>query len=118
MGNEFCGRSRREFLWEMGGGFAGTALTWLLAQSGFFAQAAEQHAGTNPLAPRKPHFPAKAKSCIFLFMYGGPSQVDTFDPKPELVKRHGEPMPNLDNDPLLKPGWHRGVFSSDVRGTL
>ncbi|MEX2261303.1 MAG: DUF1501 domain-containing protein [Bryobacteraceae bacterium] len=100
--NEFCGRSRREFLWEMGGGFAGTALTWLLAQSGFFAQAAELSPAVDPLAPKKPHFPVKAKSCIFLFMYGGPSQVDTFDPKPELVKRHGEPMPNLDDDPLLK----------------
>src|SRR5262245_6964742 len=102
MRNEFCGKSRREFLWEMGGGFAGTALTWLLAQSGFFAQAAELNPASSPLSPKKPHFPAKAKSCIFLFMYGGPSQVDTFDPKPELVKRHGEPMPNLEDDPLLK----------------
>jgi hypothetical protein len=79
----------------MGNGFVGTALTCLLSQSGFFARAAS-------LAPRSSHFPAKAKSCIFLFMYGGPSQVDTFDPKPELVKRHGQPIPNLDNDPLLK----------------
>ncbi len=96
--SEFCGRSRREFLWEAGGGFAGTALTWLLSQSGFFASAAE----TSPLAPKAPHFAAKAKSCIFLFMYGGPSQVDTWDPKPMLNKYHGEPIPNLDNDPLLK----------------
>jgi hypothetical protein len=98
---EFCGRSRREFLWETGGGFAGTALTWLLSQNGYFAQAAESPL-PNPLAPRQPHFAPSAKACIFLFMYGGPSQVDTFDPKPELNKRHGEPIPNLDNDPLLK----------------
>jgi hypothetical protein len=100
-----CGRTRREMLWEAGGGFVGTALTYLLAQDGFFgraAQAAELTPGVSPLAPKKPHFPAKAKSCIFLFMYGGPSQVDLWDPKPELVKRHGQPMPDLDSDPLLK----------------
>ncbi|MBL8292663.1 MAG: DUF1501 domain-containing protein [Bryobacterales bacterium] len=93
-----AGHSRREFLWETGAGFTGTALTWLLSQSGFFANAAE----VSPLAPKKPHFAAKAKSCIFLFMYGGPSQVDTWDPKPMLNKYHGEPMPNLESDPLLK----------------
>ena len=47
----------------------------------------------NPLAPRKPHFPAKAKNVIFLFMEGGPSQIDLFDPKPELQKWHGKPLP-------------------------
>ena len=95
-----CGRSRRELLWEAGGGFAGTALTALLLQDGFFAPAAA--AAQSPVAPRNPHFPAKAKACISLFMYGGPSQVDTWDPKPELTKRHGEPMPNLESDPLFK----------------
>src|SRR2546423_323733 len=84
---------RREFLWQMGGGFVGTALTYLLARDGFFARAAP---APNPLAPRKPHFPAKARACICLFMYGGPSQVDLWDPKPELAKRTGQPMPNLD----------------------
>ena len=100
-----CGKTRREMLWEAGGGFAGTALTYLLAQSGFFgdtAQAAGSVATASPMAPKKPHFPAKAKSCIFLFMYGGVSQMDTWDPKPELNKRHGEPMPSMDSDPLLK----------------
>ena len=98
-----CGRTRREFLWEAGGGFAGTALTYLLAGDGFFAEAAlASEAVPAPLASRKPHFAAKAKSCIFLFMYGGPSQVDTWDPKPELNKYHGKPMPNLDDDPVLK----------------
>ena len=98
-----CGRTRREFLWETGGGFAGTALTHLLAADGFFTEAAEaSEAALSPLASRKPHFAAKAKSCIFLFMYGGPSQVDTWDPKPELNRYHGQPMPNLDDDPVLK----------------
>jgi hypothetical protein len=100
----FCGRTRREFLWQAGGGFAGTALTYLLAQDGFFARAAaaEARASTPSLTPRKPHFDPKAKACIVLFMYGGVSQVDTWDPKPELTKRHGQPIPYLQSDPLLK----------------
>jgi hypothetical protein len=99
-----CGRTRREFLWQAGGGFAGTALTWLLAQDGFFGGTAQAADATslNPLAPRPPHFAPKAKRCICLFMYGGVSQVDTFDPKPELTARNGQPIPNLDNDPLFK----------------
>jgi hypothetical protein len=96
-----CGRTRREFLWQAGGGFAGTALAWLLARDGFFARADEEEAAP-PLAPKKPHFEAKATACICLFMYGGPSQVDLWDPKPELTKRHGQPIPKLDDDPLLK----------------
>ncbi len=95
---EFCGRTRRQFLWETGAGFPSVALTWLLSQSGFFANAAP----ADPLSPKPSHFPTRVKRCIFLFMYGGPSQVDTFDPKPALVKYHGQPIPNLDNDPLLK----------------
>src|SRR6185436_8892623 len=90
-----CGQARREFLWEAGGGFVATALTYLLARDGFFSgslQAAELETNTSPLAPKKPHFASKAKTCIFLFMYGGPSQVDTWDPKPELNKRHCQPM--------------------------
>jgi hypothetical protein len=98
-----CGQARREFLWQAGGGFVGTALTYLLAQDGFFGStAAAAEAPESPLAPRPPHFPARARACIMLFMYGGPSQVDLFDPKPELTKRHGQPIPNLDQDPLFK----------------
>jgi hypothetical protein len=100
-----CGRTRREFLWQTGGGFAGTALTYLLARDGFFpcpAAAAETTASDSSLTPKLPHFPARATACICLFMYGGPSQVDTWDPKPELTKHNGEPIPNLEGDPLLK----------------
>jgi hypothetical protein len=90
----FCGRTRREFLWEAGAGFTGLALTALLSQDGFFAsQAVAADGGSkfaNPLAPKKPHFKARAKSVIFLFMYGGPSHVDTFDYKPELYKLDGK----------------------------
>jgi hypothetical protein len=84
----FCGRTRREFLWQAGGGFAGTALAGLLGNS-FFARQSLAANGidewVNPLAPKQPHFPAKAKSVIFLFMYGGPSHIDTFDYKPDMV---------------------------------
>src|SRR5256885_4075936 len=54
------------------------------------SSAAAATAESNPLLPRPPHFAAKAKSCIFLFMYGGPSQMDLFDYKPELQKRDGQ----------------------------
>ena len=80
-------RSRREFLARAGGGFGGLALSCMLARDGFASES------TNPLAAKAPHFAAKAKSVIFLFMVGGPSPVDLFDPKPELTKRHGEPLP-------------------------
>src|SRR5277367_3397343 len=91
-----CGRSRRQFLWEVGGGFAGLGLIDLLSRSRFFsgsAQAAEPAATAQPylMSPKPPHFPTKAKHVVFLFMNGAPSQVDTFDPKPALEKYHGSP---------------------------
>jgi hypothetical protein len=91
---QFCGRTRREFLWETGAGFGAAALTGLLSADGFFGGAAEasgpKTAFLNPMAPRKPHFPGKAKAVIFLFMYGGPSHVDTFDYKPKLYPLDGK----------------------------
>lgn len=83
-----CGRSRREFLWEVGGGFAGLALIDLMTRTGAFAAPASAGA-KSPLAARPSHFPAKAKRCVFLFMNGAPSQIDTFDPKPVLTKFDG-----------------------------
>jgi hypothetical protein len=84
---DFCGRTRREFLWEAGAGFTGVALAGLLDDA-FFAGRAVAAAGapqfTNPLAPKKPHFAPKAKSVIFIFCYGGPSHIDTFDYKPKM----------------------------------
>src|SRR3954453_22019323 len=74
-----CGQTRREFVWEMGGGFAGLALASLLAPDGFFARQAraDQPArGENPLASKPAHNRAAARSCIFLMMNGGPSHVD------------------------------------------
>src|SRR6516164_5045268 len=85
-----CGRTRREFLWQVGGGFAGLALIDLLSRDGFFAnkaqasgEAAPVGEAGYPLAPKPAQFLPRAKRAVFLFMNGGPSQVDTFDPKPE-----------------------------------
>jgi len=94
---DFCRRTnRREFLQDIGGGFTKLALTGLLAKEGFFDQVAQAAptAGNdtplNPLSPRQTHFPAKAKSVIFLFMYGGPSHIDTFDYKPDMIGMDGK----------------------------
>ncbi len=92
---QFCRRTRREFLWETGAGFGALGLTGLFAgDPAFAAGAPEEHKRVtkfvNPMAPKKPMMPAKAKAVIFLFMYGGPSQVDTFDEKPELAKLDGK----------------------------
>ena len=81
--------NRRQLLQRAGAGFGSLALTALLADESRAATPA------NPLAPRDPHFKARAKRVIFMFMPGGPSQVDTFDPKPELTRLHGKPSPKL-----------------------
>src|SRR4051794_40236118 len=86
--------SRREFLYRAGGGFGALALSWLLARDGRAAPAA------NPLAAKPPHFPARANAVIFLFMVGGPSQIDLFDPKPELTRHHGKPLPESFGKPV------------------
>src|ERR1043165_1051007 len=90
-------QSRRDFLWRTGGGLGGIALNWLLAAE---AGAAVSVVPKNPLAARPPHFAARAKRVIFLFMVGGPSQMDLFDPKPELVKRAGQPLPESTGRPV------------------
>ena len=80
---------RRAMLRRCGTGFG------MLALAGVEAGADSGRAtDQNPLAPRSPHFPAKAKRVVHLFMNGGPSHVDTFDPKPLLNKYHGQPLPN------------------------
>jgi hypothetical protein len=90
----FCGRTRREFLRTMGGGFTSLALAGMLEKDGFLGKQTFAADGVtpfeNPLAPKPPHFAPKAKSVIFLFMYGGPSHVDTFDYKPDLYKYNGQ----------------------------
>jgi len=81
---------RRTFLCQAGLG--SVALTAMLAEQGLLADAADEHA-INPLAPRAPHRPAQARQVIYLFMSGGPSHLETFDPKPDLQRLHGQPLP-------------------------
>ena len=104
----FCGRTRREFLWETGAGFAGTALAAMLADDGFLASQAVAADGTsdwrNPLAPRPPHFEPRAHNVIFLYMYGGPSHIDTFDYKPA--------MKGMDNRTVQVKTFGRGGHKS------
>jgi hypothetical protein len=115
MNTHFCRRTRREFLWEAGAGFTGVALAGLLDQDGFFASRAAAGApAPNLQAPRQPHFAAKAKSVIFLFMYGGPSQVDTFDYKPRLYNLDGQTINvrtfgrggHRNQGRVVGPKWH------------
>ncbi len=79
---------RRHFLQQSGLGLGGVALNWMLQRD--LARANETPQLANPLAPKPSHFPARAKSVIFLMMNGGPSQIDTFDPKPALEKVDGK----------------------------
>lgn len=84
--------SRRQMLQRAGLGFGAWALLDLLQRDGFAAPVPLQIAA-NPLAPKPAHFPARAKHVIFLFMQGGPSHIDTFDPKPLLDELNGKPLP-------------------------
>jgi hypothetical protein len=95
--------TRRALFSRMGGGFGALGLAGVLADAGMLVPAmaspptavpnTEGAVLNHPLAPRPPHFPARAKRVIFLFMNGGPSHVDTFDPKPALTSHHGQSPP-------------------------
>lgn len=106
--------SRRAMLQRCGAGFGLFGLAGLLGQERLLGAGAE--AGTlggralNPLAPQPPHFPARAKNVIWLFINGGPSQVDTWDYKPELEKRDGKELPGFDR--------FTGFFSNQVGGLM
>src|SRR5881392_3840589 len=89
MPNSLAHITRRELLRRAGAGFGGIALASLLSRTGLAA-------AHNPLAPKTPHFTPRAKSVIWLFLNGGASQVDTWDYKPELQKRDGQPLPGFD----------------------
>src|SRR3954447_23951848 len=99
--------SRRFLLRRSACGFGLMGLASLIEQNASAAEAA------NPLAPKNPHFTPRAKRVIFLFMHGGPSHLDTFDPKPRLIRDHGKPLPikrplafaDEPAGPLMKPLW-------------
>lgn len=82
--------TRRQMLRQCGAGFGSVALAAMLGRE---SKAAQAMTGGSPLAPRRPHFAPRARNVIFLYMDGGPSQVDTFDPKPMLEKYDGKPFP-------------------------
>ena len=106
-----CGRyqkfyNRREFLKKAGAGFGLLALADLLRENDLLAAVADGDRALDPMAPRRSLYPPKAKSVLWLFMEGGPSSVDLFDPKPELTKRSGQRMEidvfNGNPGPLMK----------------
>lgn len=123
-------QTRRAWLRAAGGGFGSLALSWLLwSESARSARADDAHVGMG-LRPRLPHRPPRVRRVIYLFMHGGPSHVDTFDPKPELARLHGQPLPesfgpvatrrNVARNPLLaskrsfKPCGSSGLEISDL----
>src|SRR5689334_18893092 len=105
--------SRREMLAKAGAGFGTLGLAAMLGSEA----KAGPTVSANPLAPRQSHFAGKAKRVIFLFMNGGPSHVDTFDPKPKLVDNEGKPGPGGKFMPspfkFAKHG-HSGLEISDI----
>ena len=96
--------SRREFFTRAGSGLAGMALASLLRAE-----------GADPLAPKQPHHAAKAKSIIWLFMEGGPSHVDLFDPKPKLLELAGQPMPPSFGRPITAMGTSNNTLMPSKR---
>jgi hypothetical protein len=102
---------RREFLFKSGGGISGLALAYLLGRDNLLAApiseaCSAKAVGVNPYAPRKPHFKPRATAVISLFMGGGWSQMDTFDPKPALTKYAGEPIDGkVHGDVIVRQGF-------------
>lgn len=103
--------SRRDMLNRVGTGLGALGLAALFNDQGLLADSPTR---SNPLSPKEGHFKAKAKRVIHLFMNGGPSQVDTFDPKPELTKRNGERPPAADKSTERRTG---GLMMSPFKFT-
>ena len=89
---EYLVQSRRDFLATSASGLGGLALAMLFHQDNLLA-APDAESMANPLALKPPHFAPKAKNCIFIFLEGAPSQIDLFDPKPNLNQLHGQKLP-------------------------
>ncbi len=111
--------NRRQFLQRAGGGFGLIGLAALLQEEGLLGSTARAADGLgdqalNPMAPRPSHFPAKAKRVIWIFVNGGPSQVDTWDYKPALAKWDGKSMREF--DPTFKDTT--GFFKNQVGGLM
>jgi Protein of unknown function (DUF1501) len=100
MTHPFAPVSRRDMLRRCGLGFGALGLAGVMNQAGLLAA----EPVVSPLAPKSPHFPAKAKRVIHIFANGGPSHVDTFDPKPLLTKNHGKALPTANLPTERKTG--------------
>ncbi|MHC5539817.1 DUF1501 domain-containing protein, partial [Singulisphaera rosea] len=110
-------RTRREFLRRTGSGLGMLALSGLLDAEATLrsASAGESDRALHPLAPKSGHFATGAKSVIWLFLNGGPSQVDTWDYKPELEKRHGQELPGFDKNTGFFTGQVGPLMKSPFR---
>jgi hypothetical protein len=93
MSHKRIARSRRDFLRNAGSGLGAFALASMLDKDGLLPKASAATTVPDPLAPKKPHFKPTAKSVIWVFLEGGPSHIDLFDPKPELLRLAGQPLP-------------------------
>jgi hypothetical protein len=109
MTDRMARQSRREWLASAGTGFGALALNALVAGEAAAAPS------PNPLSPRTPHFKPTAKACIFLFMEGGPSHIDTFDPKPALNKLAGKPLPDSFGSVITSMGEARAPLLASPR---
>jgi hypothetical protein len=103
--------TRREFVTRAGAGFGALALCDLLRGTPLAAELA----GTSPLAPRTPHIPPTAKSVIFLFMEGGPSHLDSFDPKPRLNELAGQKIPESFGNVITAMGEFKSPLLASKR---
>ena len=104
--------TRRDFLSRAGAGFGSLALTYLLAEKNLLASPG---VAANPLVARQANFAAKAKSVIFLFMEGGPSHLDTFDPKPRLREMAGQRLPESFGPIITAMGESESPLLADRR---
>src|ERR1051326_9164234 len=104
--------NRRDLLLRGGGGFGAVVLNALLADNPLRANPTPS---LNPLAPRQPHLQARAKNVIFLFMEGGPSHLDLFDPKPLLQRLAGQPMPASFGKPITAMGTASNTLMPSTR---
>ena len=95
-------QTRRRFLLQSAGGFGAAAFQGLIGSDSSLAN--DSIRTKNPLSAKTPHFPATAKSVIFLFMQGGPSHIDLFDPKPVLQQLAGKPLPTSFKRPVTAMG--------------
>ena len=100
---EDCFLTRRQFLRRAGMGFGALSLAALVGEKFFGGSVANAADSLNPLTPKSPHFPAKAKRVVHIFAQGAPSQVDTWDPKPALAKYDGQSLPGMQGVAMASP---------------